>query len=242
MGGAANTNSTSGSSNFSGTIQSNVSVNVDAGFSIITYTANGSSTATIGHGLSQTAEMVITKRTDGVRNWHVGHKDLPFNSSSNSHHGYLTLNATGASDPSNGGRANIPNTTTFQGEGSNGNTYLAYCFHSVDGYSKVGSYTGNGNADGTFVYTGFRPAFLLMKVTNTASDWHIVDSARDVDNVIQKTLDPNTSGAEGSGSNRFDFTSNGFKLRQTSGSYNGNGSTYIYLAFAESPFKYSNAR
>ena len=81
-----------------------------------------------------------------------------------------------------------------------------------------------------------------MKVTNTASDWHIVDSVRDVDNVIQNTLDPNTNAQEGSGSNRFDFTSNGFKLRQTSGSYNGNGSTYIYMAFAETPFKYSNAR
>ena len=106
----------------------------------------------------------------------------------------------------------------------------------------MGQYIGNGNANGTFINTGFRPAFLLMKVINTTSDWHIVDSARDVNNPIQAPIDPNQNIVEGSGSDRFDFTSNGFKLRQTSGSYNGNNSTYIYMAFAETPIKYSNPR
>ena len=236
----------SGSSNTDGSVTSTVSANVDAGFSIVGWNANMGED-TIGHGLSKAPELVIVKnRTDADRNW------VTLNTTGTDKSGYI--NSTNAMDTGNlpyffgdNSTYTAPTATVFtvgnneQVNGSSDNI-IAYCFHSVDGYSKVGSYTGNGNADGTFVYTGFRPAFLLMKVTNTASDWHIVDSARDVDNVIQKTLDPNTSSAEGSGSNRFDFTSNGFKLRQTSGSYNGNGSTYIYLAFAETPFKYSNAR
>ena len=229
----------SGSSNTDGSINTTkTSANVDAGFSMITYTGTGSA-ATIGHGLSVAPEFVIVKRRDATDDWMTYYGDNT---------DYVIINGTQATADANtvwndtSPTASVFSIGTAGGVNASSGTYIAYCFHSVDGYSKVGSYTGNGNADGTFVYTGFRPAFLLMKVTNTASDWHIVDSARDVDNVIQKTLDPNTSSAEGSGSNRFDFTSNGFKLRQTSGSYNGNGSTYIYLAFAETPFKYSNAR
>jgi hypothetical protein len=226
-------------SNTNGSITSSVSANVDAGFSIATYTA-GDSDETIGHGLSIAPEVVIVKRRDNATgNW------VSFWTPITSTNKQLYLNLANAVDTPNLGTFNA---TTFRVNGwadvaVSGSSYVAYCFHSVDGYSKVGTYTGNGSAtDGTFVYCGFRPAFLLVKVTNTASDWHIVDSARDVDNVIQNTIDPNTSSAEGSGNDRFDFTSNGFKLRQTSGSYNGNGNTYVYLAFAETPFKYSNAR
>ena len=235
----------SGSSNTDGNMAETVTVsaNTDAGFSIVTYTGDGSA-ATIGHGLSKSPEMIIIKNRDDSANWPIYHHK----NTSAPETDYLKLDTTAATaDNSTFWNDTAPTSSVFtvatDGDvNTDDDKYVAYCFHSVDGYSKVGSYTGNGNADGTFVYTGFRPAFLLMKVTNTASDWHIVDSVRDVDNVIQNTLDPNTTAVEGSGSDRFDFTSNGFKLRQTSGSYNGNNSTYIYMAFAETPFKYSNAR
>jgi hypothetical protein len=132
--------------------------------------------------------------------------------------------------------------------GASGDAMIAYCFHSVDGYSKVGSYTGNGSTDGPFVYTGFRPAFLLMKRTNATSNWYIWDAKRDVDNGIRLYIRPNLSNAEGgtsSGQQYFDFVSNGFKIVANSSAFgdgNTSGATHIYLAFAEQPFKYSNAR
>tara|TARA_R110001632_G_scaffold223337_1_gene355023 strand:- start:1139 stop:2878 length:1740 start_codon:yes stop_codon:yes gene_type:complete len=236
----------SGSSNTDGDLNSTVSVNTDAGFSIVSWVSNTNSTtttSTIGHGLSQKAEMVITKkRSSGARNWHVGHKDLPFTSGANSHNGVLSLNSTVANEASNTGLADIPNATTFIARGDNGDNYIAYCFHSVDGYSKVGSYTGNGNADGTFVYTGFRPAFVLTKVTNAADDWSIADYARSPHNVAGESLRPNSVSAEDSSAD-IDILSNGFKLRQAdSHRINYDGDTFIYIAFAETPFKYSNAR
>ena len=236
----------SGSSNTDGDLNSTVSVNTDAGFSIVSWVSNTNSTtttSTIGHGLSQKAEMVITKkRSSGARNWHVGHKDLPFTSGANSHNGVLSLNSTVANEASNTGLADIPNATTFIARGDNGDNYIAYCFHSVDGYSKVGSYVGNGNADGTFVYTGFRPAFVLTKVTNSADDWSIADYARSPHNVAGESLRPNSVSAEDSSAD-IDILSNGFKLRQAdSHRINYDGDTFIYIAFAETPFKYSNAR
>tara|TARA_R110002153_G_scaffold82714_4_gene208576 strand:+ start:2386 stop:4125 length:1740 start_codon:yes stop_codon:yes gene_type:complete len=236
----------SGSSNTDGDLNSTVSVNTDAGFSIVSWVSNTNSTtttSTIGHGLSQKAEMVITKkRSSGARNWHVGHKDLPFTSGANSHNGVLSLNSTVANEASNTGLADIPNATTFIARGDNGDNYIAYCFHSVDGYSKVGSYVGNGNADGTFVYTGFRPAFVLTKVTNAADDWSIADYARSPHNVAGESLRPNSVSAEDSSAD-IDILSNGFKLRQAdSHRINYDGDTFIYIAFAETPFKYSNAR
>ena len=119
---------------------------------------------------------------------------------------------------------------------------IGYAFHSVDGYSKCGSYTGNGNADGPFVYTGFRPAFVLTKVTNAVDDWSIADSSRSPDNVAGESLRPNSSSAEDSAAD-IDILSNGFKVRQAdSHRINYDGDTFIYIAFAETPFKYSNAR
>jgi hypothetical protein len=123
--------------------------------------------------------------------------------------------------------------------------FIAYCFNSVEGYSKVGSYTGNGNADGTFIYTGFRPAYAFFKCTSVSSTaWNILDTTREDDgNTMSEMLQANSTIAEfTSGSNITDFLSNGIKLRGTSSATNGSGNTYIYLAFAESPFKYSNAR
>ena len=121
-------------------------------------------------------------------------------------------------------------------------TYVAYCFAEVEGYSKFGSYTGNGSADGVFVYTGFRPAYIMIKRTNGVANWVVLDATRDSYNVGGLELFPNTSGAENNNSPEIDFLSNGVKLRWTYSGTNASGGTYIYMAFAESPFKVSLAR
>jgi hypothetical protein len=234
----------SGSSNTNGSITSTVSANVDAGFSIVSYTGNGSSSATIGHGLSKAPEMVIVKSRDLA--------DTNWLTAINVTGSYIDLNLNDTSANSNAGDGDYfaqaftsttfkPNINGSNPTNGNGNTYISYCFHSVDGYSKVGSYTGNGNADGTFVYTGFRPAYVMIKRTDDVS-WIINDSTRDVHNATTSNLYPDLSDAEDSGVERFDFVSNGFKLRATSGAFNGNGNNFIYIAFAETPFKYSNAK
>jgi len=247
-------------SNTDGTITSTVSANTTAGFSIITYTGSGSYTSgTVGHGLSQAPDVVFIKKrvsngSDGVRGWRVWHKDL------NDAY-FLALHATNAQflDNSFGklGDATYPyvaptssviqlggtQTGSYQEVNYSGDDYVMYCFHSVEGYSKFGSYTGNGSADGPFVYTGFRPAFVMIKDTGSVEQWQMVDSARDTYNVVDSVLFPNSSGTEASASSTYrDFLSNGFKVRTTDVSQNGNGRTYIYMAFAESPFKYSTAR
>jgi len=255
----------SGSSNTDGDITSTVSANVDAGFSIVSYSGATNATVdssnnsgnywTIGHGLSEAPELIIAKNR-GSGGWYVGSDSLgstPWTSGS-----HLVLNSTAAT----ANNANMlwgnaaPNSSTFKVGGwdvinRNGNTYIAYCFHSVDGYSKVGSYTGNNNADGTFVYTGFRPAYVMVKrVTsaNSYSFWLIYDSARNTYNQVSNKLGANSSLEENnpdyigtSGANDIDFISNGFKLRASNSGSNST-SDYIYLAFAETPFKYSNAR
>ena len=125
----------------------------------------------------------------------------------------------------------------------NGSNYIAYCFHSVEGYSKIGSYTGNGGNNGPFVYTGFRPAWTMIKRTNSTDHWVIDDAVRSPTNEMANTLYADLSNNEYDGSlYGIDFVSNGFKIRDNDGNYNANGNTYIYLAFAESPFKFANAR
>ena len=234
----------SGSSNTNGSITSTVSANVDAGFSIVSYTGNGSANQTVGHGLSAIPELVIIKaREYASGSWTVYHSFSSGNPSS------MFLNSTGATESGSGGTSTtsvigIQTGTATGGDSTNRNNegFIAYCFHSVDGYSKVGSYTGNGNADGTFVYTGFRPAFVLTKVTNAADDWSIADYARSPHNVAGESLRPNSVSAEDSSAD-IDILSNGFKLRQAdSHRINYDGDTFIYIAFAETPFKYSNAR
>ena len=136
----------------------------------------------------------------------------------------------------------LPTSTVFSSYGHTvGTTKIAYCFADVDGYSKVGSYTGNGSTDGPFVHCGFRPAYVMVKRTDAANNWIVHDIARDNSNVVSKFLYPNLSNAEGVADN-LDITSNGFKLRSTATSGNASGGTYIFLAFAESPFKHTNAR
>jgi hypothetical protein len=133
---------------------------------------------------------------------------------------------------------------TSAGVNANTNTYVAYCFSEVAGFSKFGSYTGNGSTDGTFVYAGFRPRYIMIKqsTTTNSENWEIYDTARGTYNIYTPDLYANLSNAEGTNSNRFDILSNGFKIRSTNGGVNTSGATYVYMAFAETPFNYSNAR
>jgi hypothetical protein len=231
----------SGSANTAGTINSTVSANVDAGFSIVSYTGNGTAGSTVGHGLSKAPDMIISKSRDSAEDWGVYTRALGGTSS-------LFLNRTLASES---GLADWHNTdpsstliTLGYGAETNisGDDFIQYVFHSVDGYSKVGSYEGNDSADGTFVYTGFRPAFVIVKnIDDSGMSWIMADTAREPTNVMANELYPNLSNAEYvSSGERWDFLSNGFKLR--SGSAVTNEDTLIYIAFAETPFKYSNAR
>jgi len=232
----------SGSSNTNGDITSTVSANVDAGFSIVTWTSPGLSSgqsATVGHGLSTTPDMIIIKRRDSAGSWSVGTTSLGWGN-------FLYLDTTAATGTSAGAWNNTAPTSSVFTIGSydhvSSGTQVAYCFHSVDGYSKVGSYTGNGNADGTFVYTGFRPAFVMAKVSTAGTHgWGIYNSKSKTYNYLGNVLQANATNAEMT-SEFLDFTSNGFKHRTSSTWNNGSGQTYIYIAFAETPFKFSNAR
>ena len=226
--------------NNEGSITSSVSANTKAGFSIVSYTGDGS-TSTVGHGLSNAPELSIFKNRDDTDDWAVSTTAI------DGSHDLLYLNLTSA-------KANItvtaPTSSVFTVNNSpvwnqSGEDYIAYCFHSVDGYSKVGTYTGNGSTNGRFIYTGFRPAWLLVKVTSVTNRWVLFDSARSVNNPVEEAqeLNPNDNSAEGSsGTDCFDFMSSGFKLRRTGDVFNTSGYNYIYLAFAEQPFKYANAR
>jgi len=240
----------SGSSNTNGTINTTAtSANVDAGFSISTYTGDGND-STIGHGLSKVPEMVIVKKRTtaapgGARNWAVYHSSLATDK-------VLQLSTTSAIlSEANFFREDLFSSSVFGCNGDydtcySGDTYVAYCFHSVDGYSKVGSWVGNGSTDGTFIYTGFRPAMIIWKVSTDVESWGIFDNVRDPDNRVGQRLHPESSSAESTASPttgwQMDFTSNGFKWRGDTMAGNYDGETYIYLAFAETPFKYSNAR
>jgi hypothetical protein len=236
----------SGSSNTNGSITSTVSANVDAGFSIVSYTANGTSGATVGHGLSSTPEMVIVKSRDtGTKVWTTYHQGMDTTAPEDY---AMYLNQTDAKSNHIGwwnDTAPTSSVFTLGNDGhtnNNGDNFIAYCFHSVDGYSKVGSYTGNNNADGTFVYTSFAPAFILWKNVNDAgTNWLMVDNKRDTFNPNDDFLYANASTAEEEDYD-VDFLSNGFKHRSSSSWSNGNGKTYIYIAFAETPFKYSNGK
>jgi hypothetical protein len=228
--------------NTAGSISSQVSANTSAGFSVVTYTGTGAN-ATVGHGLGVAPRMVIAKnRTSGAPGWPVYHASV-------GNTGALVLNSTSTPDTSSSYWNNTSPTSSVVsiGTGTSVNTstqnYVMYCFAEVAGYSAFGSYTGNGSADGPFVFTGFRPRFVMIKRTDSGGfNWVIVDTARDPINVTGNLLLPNTSGAEASAPPLFDYLSNGFKLRDSGTGLNGSGGTYIYMAFAESPFKFANAR
>jgi hypothetical protein len=235
----------SASSNTDGSITSSVSANTKAGFSIVGFTSASSGNFTVGHGLGVTPEVIIQKERGSTGSWHVWHESVTTNTSQ-----YLKLETTGGvASVSNVWGASVPNSTTFGlGVGVSvdaNNTQIAYCFHSVRGYSKFGSYTGTGSTDGVFVFTGFRPALLIVKQTDASNRWIIFDNKRGDINPLEEKLElnPNDDTAESSsGTDCFDFLSNGFKLRRSGDVYNGSGHDYIFMAFAEMPFKYANAR
>jgi len=232
---------TTSASNTNGSITSTVSVGATQGFSVVTYTGNGTGGATVGHGLGVTPSMVILKSRGGVENWAVWHNSLASQSY------FLNLNTTDAVLTTFTNRWTAFSSTTITlGNNSQTNasatTYVAYCFSAVAGYSAFGSYTGNGSTDGTFVYTGFRPRFVIIKCTSDAGQvWLLLDTSRSTYNVASENLIPNESSVE-STNPRLDFLSNGIKIRNTYGNQNTNGSTYIYACFAENPFKNALAR
>ena len=227
--------------NTAGSITSSVQANTTAGFSIVTYTGNQTNGATIGHGLNDIPQMIIHKNRSVTDDWSVYTKTVGTGKK-------LFLNDTVAETSTSNYPTTPTNSVFYVGAGvevnGNGNSMLAYCFHSVESYSKFGSYTGNGSTNGTFVYTGFRPAWVMFKKISATDDWVIIDSTRDIDNVASQTLYANGSFAEDSNvTNRsVDFLSNGFKLRSSGTYINLSSGTFIYMAFAESPFKYSLAR
>jgi hypothetical protein len=224
-------------------IASTVRANPSAGFSIVSYTGTGSS-GTLAHGLNAVPRFYITKTRNTAGDGCVYHADLTTYSDS-----YLRLNTNGVETNGSGAMFNstAPTSSVFSVGTHNitnllDNTYIAYCFAPVEGYSAMGSYTGNGSsADGPFVYTGMRPAFILIKNISAASNWIILDNARDPVNAALDRLSPNLSNAEDTTST-LDITSTGFKIRRNGTTENISGNTYIYAAFASHPFKTSRAR
>jgi hypothetical protein len=233
--------------NTSGSITSQVNAGTSQGFSVVTYTGTGS-TATVGHGLGVAPKMVIIKGRSNTYDWVVFNANL--NNGSSPFNYAVYLNQTVAQGAYAGMNNTAPTSTVFSlgtnlGVNASSATYVAYCFSEVAGFSKFGSYTGNNSTDGPFVFCGFRPRFVLIKDTTTTGYWVIYDSARDTYNVVNEYLQPQSSAAAFSTYAQIDLLSNGFKIRQsnaTSGQNNVSGNTYIFAAFAESPFKNSLAR
>lgn len=229
--------------NTSGSITSTVSTNVTSGCSIVTYTGTGSA-ATVGHGLGVAPALIIIKKTSAADNWAVYHVANPSPAASYA----LTLNATSAAGLNTTYfNATAPTSTVFSvgtaaQTNTSGATYVAYCFATVDGYSKFGQFIGNGSAtDGPFVYTGFKPKFVIVKRSvGAVASWFMIDTSRDSYNLTQSALYSNLANAQAT-SSFGDVLSNGFKIKSTAGELNTNGSTYVYIAFAENPFKYARA-
>jgi hypothetical protein len=231
-----------GVSNTNGSITSNVSVSTTAGFSVVTYTGNGTSGATVGHGIGSAPAMFIVKRTNSTENWCTYHKSLGATKA-------LFLNLTDAQNTSSAFFNDTNPTSSLFSLGNNasvnasGSTYVAYCFAEVAGFSKIGSYVGNNSADGPFVYCGFRPRFIMGRDATGVDNWWIYDTARNTYNVANSFLRPNLADAEGSNATDvMDILSNGFKIRGASNFLNENSNTFIFMAFAEAPFNYSRAR
>jgi hypothetical protein len=211
-----------------------VQANTTAGFSIVLYTGNNTGGSTVGHGLGGVPEWIIAKSRAADKPWVVYHVGMGNTKS-------IKLNSTDAAATDSSAWTNTtPSSTTFSlgnGDSNHTGTMVAYCFRSIQGYSKFGGYTGNGNADGPFVYTGFKPAWLLGKRTDgSGNSWFMFDNKRDTENVMDAYLYANENSAETTGTGRVDFLSNGFKWRNTAAAWNGSGNTYIYIAFAEHPF------
>ena len=225
----------SGSSNTAGSINTTAtSANTTAGFSIVTYTGDENSSATLGHGLGAVPKMIITKGRTYASSWATYHNKITADY-------WLQMCETdGKGDVNTIWNDTEPTSTLFTVGSSNqvndAYNYVAYVFAEIQGFSKFGNYTGNGNADGTFVYTGFKPAWLFLKQSSSSGEhWRLFDSARSTYNIVNKHLAPSIAGTE-SAETGGDFLSNGFKLRDGDAHQNADGETYIYAAFAEQPF------
>lgn len=229
-------------SNTAGSITSQVSANPTAGFSIVTWTGTGAN-GTVGHGLGKAPKLIITFERNNGGSDHVVYHESIGNTKG------IYLNLTLVPDTASTFWNNTTPASTVFSLGSHpsvnqsGSEMVAYCFAEIEGFSKFGSYTGNGNADGPFVFTGFKPRFVLVKVTSVAGTWWIIDTARSVSNVANVYVRANGADAENTGTFAdMDILSNGFKPRGTNGETNGSGQTYIYWAIAECPINYSNSR
>ena len=223
------------SSNTDGTITSTVQVNTTAGFSIVKYTGTGSN-ATIGHGLGVAPSWVLCKDRDGTGVWVTWQNTLAGNQA-------LELQSTnGVADEPTSWNSTVPSSTVFSvgtrgGTNASSNNFVAYCFAEKQGFSKFGSFTGNGSTDGPFVYTGFKPAWLMIKETVSGGGWGMWDNKRTPTNAMTIRLLANTNAADDtSNDNSIDFLSNGFKMRTSSGGFNQSSTEIIYMAFAEHPF------
>ena len=227
-------------SNSDGSVTSTTQVNSDAGFSIVTFESASSGNFSVGHGLGVQPAMIITKNREGTSQWYTWHQHLTGGTSNTSY--LLSLNRTDAeASYANAWGAGVTSSVFGMQSGNTAtasNDYIAYCFSEVQGYSKFGKYVGNGNANGTFVYTGFKPAVVILKnYANAGYNWWIMDSKRNSYNPMIKYLFPNTTNAEETLSSLpMDFVSNGFKFRTNNTGINGNGHSYIFAAFAENPF------
>jgi len=230
-------NGGSTSSNTDGDITTTVQVSQTSGFSILTWTGNGTPSQSLGHGLGITPKIMIHKNRDQAVTWQIFGSTIfdrmQFDTGGDDGNLPCTFSSTTITLP------NLTNNTEFNSSGDN---FVSYVFAEIEGYSKFGKYKGNGSTDGTFVYTGFRPSFVLIKRTDTTGDWHIDDATRNTFNPTDARLDPNSNAAESSSIIMHDFTSNGFKTRTTSADWNASGGTYIYMAFAEHPFVDSTGR
>jgi hypothetical protein len=224
-------------SNTAGSITSTVSAYTSAGFSVVTFTAPASGSGTVGHGLGVTPKMIILKSRSNADNWKVYNSNI---GSTN----YLVLNSTAAAASANWGTINSTVFTADTSQLVTGNrTYVAYCFSEVAGYSKFGSYTGNGSTDGTYIHLGFSPKFVMFKRTDASGDWNIRDTSRSPTNVVGQALYPNLSFSEYSGTETYvDLLSNGIKFRGDWNASNASGGSYIYMAFASVPAKFSLGR
>ena len=224
----------SGSSNADGSVTSTVSANTTAGFSIVTFTGTGSA-ATIGHGLGAVPNLIIVKKTSATGNWGVYHSGLGATK-------YLLFNAYDSAGTSSAPwndtspTSSVFTVNTSSDVNASGATHVAYCFKSIKGYSKIGTYAGNGNTDGPFIYTGFKPAMLWFKRTSgSVANYQMWDNKRDPDNPVENAYHIDSNDADGSPDQDIDFLSSGFKIRSNQGHLNANGYDFVYYAVAEEP-------
>ena len=225
-----------------GSIDSTGSISTAAGISIMSYTGNGTANQSVAHGLGATPKFIIIKNRDTAGYWCVTNPRFVSVSDPN----MLYFDTAAEADDTNINGTTAPSSTVFGVDdygavNTSGDDHIAYCFAEKQGFSKFGSYTGNGNADGTFVYTGFKPAWVLIKTSSYGSqNWNQYDTKRDTGNITEVELNPNDNSPDDSSGNKIDILSNGFKCRVSLDATNRSGETYIYMAFAEAPFVNSN--